>query len=195
MPVKRFQEPTDFNVRVRQKGLLFLAKTPRPTSMQWSKHAYWQDILPDMRLLHNSICNYCATWIPYSTGQHSVDHFRNKDDHPNEAYEWSNYRYVSSRFNSRKRKHEIIDPFNVQQGAFHIDFTNFFIIKSAAITDPVISTLIENTINFLGFNTDQELVNERFQFFKYYKDQIITFDYLLTCAPFLAYELERQGLR
>lgn len=195
LPVNSFAEPSYFNLEVRIKGNNFLAGNPHPNSKEWSEHAYWQICLPDMRKLYNGICNYCSTWIPHSTGQHSVDHFIDKNGTPTEAYEWHNYRYASSRFNSRKSTRTIIDPIGLPPETFILDFANFYIKTNPSLSDPSLKRLADNTINFLKFNDDDELVNERFQFFDDYKNGAITFRYLQSHAPFLASEIERQGLK
>ena len=192
MPIRLFTEPAGFDQEVRQKGLAFLAKTPKPTASQWSKNAYWQEILPEMSVMYHRICNYCATWIPYSTGRHSVDHFLDKNSNSPQAYEWNNYRYVSARFNSRKGTRAILDPAGLTSQAFVLNFTNFFVEVDPALTSP---DLAEATIGILNFNDDDELVNERIEYFKNYQNGNISFDYLQRNAPFIAHEITRQGLR
>jgi len=195
MTIQLFSEPTTFDKKVRQKGIRFLKRASNPTVSEWSKHAYWQHTLPEMRSFYNGLCNYCATWIPHSTGQHSVDHFLSKDDSPHLAYEWNNYRYASTRFNSRKGTKEIIDPATLPPGVFILNFSNFFVELHTAFGPPQIASLALETIVILKFNDDDELVEERMAYFQYYIKGDISFDYLQQQAPFIAFEVERQGLR
>ena len=195
MSISLFPEPADFELKVRQKGLRFLKTTPKPTSQEWSRHSYWQDILPEMRGLYNRLCNYCATWIPHSTGQHSVDHFLDKDNNPQKAYEWNNYRYVSTRFNSRKGVQAIVDPASLPSQAFILNFTNFFVETNPVLTPVTLASLARETIRILKFNEDDELVEERMTYFRAYQNGDISFDYLQNRAPFIAFEINRQGLR
>lgn len=195
MPVKLFPEPASFDAMVRQKGLKFLEITPNPNSLEWSNHSYWQEILPEMRLLYCRICNYCATWIPSSTGTHSVDHFLNKKSHPRKAYEWNNFRYASARFNSRKGTKAIIDPTNLPLETFILDFTTFFVEVNSEQTFQHLSQLASETITILKLNEDDELVEERMAYFKNYTEGHISFSYLQNQAPFIAHEINRQGLR
>jgi len=190
----QFPEPPYFDQEVRKKGLRFLERAPNPTSAEWRNNAYWQKVLPDMRTFYHSICNYCATWIPYSTGQHSVDHFLDKDNHPNQAYECNNYRYVSARFNSRKGTRTILDPIRLPSQAFALNFTNFFVEVNPSLTHIGLEDLANDTIRILKFNEDDNLINERMEYFTYYKNGEITFNYLQRSAPFIAHELNRQGL-
>jgi hypothetical protein len=196
MPVMLFPEPTDFDNTVRQRGLRFLHTIPNPDTQTWSKHAYWQATLPKMRVLYNSICNYCSTWIPHSTGQHSIDHFLDKTGNPKLAYEWNNYRYVSSRFNSRKGRQTIVDPANLLPEAFVLNFTNFFVeVNPNVIAEPGISELAGETIKILKLNEDDDLVYERMTYFINYCNGDISFRYLQEKSPFIAHEINRQGLR
>lgn len=192
IPVKLFPEPADFDRNVRQRGLRFLATTPNPSDIEWRKHSYWQDILPDMSRFYHRICNYCATWIPPSTGQHSVDHFLDKKSNPKTAYEWDNYRYVSARLNSRKGRRKIVDPIGMQPETFIINFTNFYVEICPTLSDRAIIQLAENTIKFLKLNDDNDLVNERANYYLYYKRGEISFTFLQKYAPFIAYEILRQ---
>ncbi|MCC6459123.1 MAG: hypothetical protein IT260_01555 [Saprospiraceae bacterium] len=194
IPIIQFDEPLDFDNNVRQRGLAFLRISPNPTTKEWEAHAYWQEVLPELRSLYDGICNYCATKIMHSTGRHSVDHFFDKKNNPDQAYEWANYRYVSARFNSRKKQKPILDPFNIAIGTFVLNMTNFFVEVNPNIFDPRVRTLAEDTIKVLKFNLDDDLVNERAEFFFEYKKREITFAFLQKQAPFLAYEINRQGL-
>ncbi|MBL7796554.1 MAG: hypothetical protein JNJ90_08640 [Saprospiraceae bacterium] len=195
MPVMLFQEPSIFDTTVRQRGLRFLQTTPEPDTQTWNKHAYWQAILPAMSELYKRICNYCSTWIPHSTGQHSIDHFLDKVGNPMLAYEWENYRYVSARFNSRKGVKRIVDPANLPLETFVLNFNNFFVEVNPVVIEKVISTLASETIKILKLNEDDELVTERMTYFFEYKNCDISFSYLQKQAPFIAYEINRQGLR
>ena len=195
IPVLSFPPPLDFDNRVRSKGLLFLTQTPNPNTKQFTKHCYWQEILPEMRENYRSICNYSATWIPHSTGQHSIDHFKDKHTYPEEAYNWDNFRYVSGRFNIRKGTKIILDPFLLPKETFFIDFRNFHIIINPDLQDQNTIDLARDTIKFLKFNSDPLLIEERSSYFFDYKEQFISFDYLERVSPFIAYEINRQGLK
>ncbi len=195
MPIEKFDEPTDFDRLVRQRGLEFLSRNPNPTTSEWSKKAYWQKILPEMRILYGKVCNYCSTYIKHSTGAHSVDHFIDKASTPASAYEWSNYRYVSSRFNSRKGVRKIIDPIGLAPETFQLNLTNFFVETNPDLEDKEAIQLAKDTIEILAFNSDNVLVDERAEFYFDYISGEISFSHLQKQAPFIAYEINRQGLR
>ncbi|SPF40332.1 conserved hypothetical protein [Syntrophobacter sp. SbD1] len=192
IPVLSQPEPIDFSHRVRNAGQKFLEHTPRPTTKQWIRKEFWRKVLPDMRSAYNQVCAYCAQWIPHGTGNHSIDHFIPRAAQPALAYEWSNYRYVSSRFNSRKGLSTILDPFTLQHGAFVLDFSSF-LIKANPDLAVEQKSLVWNTIDILKLNTDDDLVIERQTWTDDYLAGHITFQFLKKMAPFIAFELHRQG--
>lgn len=193
IPVEAQPEPIHFTELVRTPGQQFLSKVPKPTSQQWRGKEYWQRALPDMRRAYKSICAYSAFWIPHSTGNHSIDHFIPKSGQPSLAYEWSNYRYVSARFNSRKGTHTIVEPFKLLPGWFIIDFKSFFIKPNPELSTNQKDKLWE-TIKYLKLNDDDDLVIERQTWYLNYLNKDISFEHLKKNAPFIALEAERQDL-
>jgi 5-methylcytosine-specific restriction endonuclease McrA len=193
IPVQPQPEPPVFNELVRVPGKQFLAEVPTPTTKQWEGKEYWRRALPDMRKAYKSICTYCAHWIPHSTGNHSIDHFVPRFREPNLAYEWSNFRYVAARFNSRKGTRAILDPFNLLPNWFIIDFTSLFVKPNPDLLLSQKEAVLE-TIKHLKLNEDDDLVAEREAWIQNYRDGHISFSFLKKQAPFIAYELERQGL-
>lgn len=194
MPVRSYPKPTNFDDDVYLPGSKFLASCPKPNSNQWSSHSYWQRSLSDMSDLYLRICSYCSTWIPHSTGVHSIDHFIAKDLDPSLAYIWENFRYVSTRFNSRKGLRTIIDPFNIKLDTLIIDFASLMIHPNPNISDQDLLVLLSDTIEYLKLNDDDDLVNERFYYYQRYLSKKITLDFLQEHCPFIAYEIVRQGL-
>ena len=191
IPVTPKPEPTDFNNKVRQPGHAFLAQNPRPKNNEWKK--YWTHALDDLRTAHDGICAYSATWIPHSVGSHSVDHFIPKDTSPNLAYEWSNFRYASGRFNGRKGTQTVLDPFLIGVGWFQINFNNMLISPAPHLNDRL-RREISDTIDILHLNRDDKLVEERIGYVVNFRNGIISFAYMRQQAPFIAFEMERQGL-
>ena len=186
-------EPFDFDEKVRSRGMLFLDTISDLNKIEWKGREYWRNCLPILRDQHSGICNYCATWIPYSTGSHSVDHFRPKNIFPELAYEWTNFRYASSRFNSRKGIKEIIDPVDIKPNDFTIDFSTMF-IEPGVNTSASRYVLIEQTIEILRLNSDEDLIEERFEYYINYRSGEFSIEYLQRVSPFIAEELARQGL-
>jgi hypothetical protein len=191
LPVSPQPEPLDFDKNVRVKGLDFLRSTPAPTENQWGNHSYWRNALDDLKKAYKQVCAYCAHWIPHSTGQASVDHFVPKSVDPLLAYEWSNFRYVSARFNSRKGTRQILDPFLIEYDWFFLDLDTF-LIKQNPQLDEAISQKVIDTIKTLRLNDDAELVAERQQWCVEYWSGEISFKHLQERFPFIAYEIQRQ---
>lgn len=192
IPIALKPEPPNFSDTVRNPGQEFLKQVPNPTTKEWKEHAFWQKILPDMRRAYNSLCSYCATWIPHSTGSHSIDHFISKAVIPTLAYEWDNFRYVSSRFNSRKGTRFILDPIDIDYGWYTLDFCSFLIKPNSDLSEEN-RKLVSDTIDILKLNDDEKLVTERQTWFCDLLNGEINFDHLKKKAPFIAYELERQN--
>lgn len=193
IPVRLESEPEFFAEQVTNPGTQFLGIIPHPTSDQWKGKEYWQIALPDMRIKYKGMCAYCAHWIPHSTGNHSIDHFLPKSQNPELAYVWSNFRYVSARFNSRKGTRPIIDPFLLSPNWFTIDFSSFLIRPHSALQSQQKED-VNQTIKILQLNSDDDLVFERQTWFIDYLKGEITLEHLKRHAPFIAYELERQDL-
>jgi len=62
------------------------------------------------------------------------------------------------------------------------------------VLDAIIQQEILNTIKTLQLNTDDQLVNERVEYVDNHKKGHISFQYLKKQAPFIAFEMERQGI-
>lgn len=193
IPVQLQPEPESFSEQVKDAGLEFLDQIPQPTSKQWGGNEYWRRALPDMRTSYHKTCAYCAHWIPHGTGSHSIDHFIPKSKQPEFAYEWSNFRYVSARFNSRKGTKEILDPFELQSETFTIDFRSFFIHPNPALSAEQ-QKIAEETIRILKLNLDDDLVEERQEWFMQYYSKEIPFSHLKKYFPFIASEISRQQI-
>ncbi len=193
IPVEMKPEPSNFSKQVRNPGKQFLSENSNPSSQQWRNREYWQRVLPDMREAYNGICAYSASWIPYSTGNHSIDHFIPKSQQPELAYEWENYRYASARFNSRKGMHAVVDPFKLLPKSFILDFSSFFIKPNPKLSVKEQHSLRE-TIERLKLNDDEDLVIERQTCSLDYLNNEISLAHLQKRYPFIAFELERQNL-
>jgi len=188
-------EPAAFNDRVLRRGQRFLRGNPRPTPKQWRSHSYWREIGSQLHDEYCGICAYSCHWIPYDTGAETVEHFRPKDLYPDEAYEWGNYRLVCATLNGRKGIHEdVLDPFLIQNGWFVIDFPSM-LVRPQGDLEPAIQQEVQATIERLGLNDEGTCLKSRVKWVSdYCSPNGIPFDYLRRHAPFIATELERQGL-
>lgn len=190
-------EPEDFYEKVKKDGEAFLARNPKPeTSAQWKNKEYWRQAIPDLKQAYRNVCSYCCLYIHRVTGGPSVDHYISRYKSPKHAYEWSNFRLACALMNSRKGVSEdVIDPFLLKEDWFTIDFTTFMMMPSDNLNDDEKKQVMD-TINRLQLNEDDACVEAR----KEYVDQYISgdtkgnFAFLEKEAPFIAYEMKRQGL-
>ncbi len=189
--------PAKFDREVRQPGLRFLARAVRPiASDKWKPT--WRKAIPDLRRVYSDICAYTGFWIPPATGAATVDHFRpkvtfNDSDEAFLAYEWTNFRLACALANSNKGDEEdVIDPFEVENGWFIIDFVTLRVEPAPHLPSDLRERVIA-TISRLKLNDDQKYFDERISYLEEYAFTN-SFDFLRRRAPFIAFELERQGL-
>lgn len=184
-------EPADFGMRVRRPGNVSLRGNPNPTSREWNK--CWKRCLPALCAAYNSICAYSACWIP-APAKGTVDHFWPKTIRPDLAYEWKNYRLASEKLNSYKGEStDVADPMGIQPGWFTLDFHSFYVVPGNNLV-PQVQELVETSISTLRLNSDDSLVNQRFEIVRDYAKGHVSLRFLERRYPFIAAELRRQGL-
>ena len=186
-------EPTDFYDEVKKDGDDFLFEVPRPTTEQWKGKEYWRRALPDAMREYGSICAYCAMRL-ITPASPSIDHYVPRKDAPELAYEWSNFRLAAFILNTRKNKYrDILDPFTLQQDSFQINFDTFMIVPAPDMpaNDKV---KVRDTVTRLKLNDDEAFVESRMEWIEEYLIGEISFQHLTKQAPFIAYEIKRQGM-
>ena len=155
-------------------------------------HPYWRKALPELKLAYDNICAFACIRIHRVTGAASVDHMLPKSSHWREAYEWLNFRLCCALINGRKGDVEgIADPFEIEAGWFQLNFISYEVTVSTALRDELRDKLAF-TIEALRLN-DPVLCETRAEHHGYYLNEDVTFAQVKREAPFLAYELERQG--
>lgn len=190
IPVAKAPEPAAFDAAVRRPGLAHLSSTQKPN---WRKHAYWRRAIPDLAEAYSSICCYSGIRIHDITGFRTVDHFHPKDINPPLAYEWGNLRLACGLLNSRKgKKVGFIDPFDVKDGWFALGFPSLLVIKGPNLPEAVIDSF-DFTVKELKLN-GEDTVQSRERYVKGLCCGHVTIEFLRSEAPFVAAELERQGL-
>lgn len=186
------EEPADFNVRVRQPGHAYLEFVAAATP-DFIGRDYWRRCLDQLREAYRGTCAYTATYIEAVTGAQSVDHFVPKRIDPHQAYEWSNFRYVCGRMNSRKRIDvAIIDPFLIDGDIFFLEFVSMLMIVNPAVPYEV-AERAHVTIDVLGLN-DERCTTDRLNWVINLANGDVSADYVARRAPFIDRELRRQGL-
>jgi hypothetical protein len=190
IPVAKQREPESFNEKVRLPGQLFLKNNPSPKSAQFPR--YWSKIKGSLYQQYKNICAYTGEWLPEPSV--SVDHFIPKSIEPRLAYEWDNYRLTTDKMNNIKGSTTgIADPFEVQFGWFVMILPGCIINSCKSLNELDIKK-VDNTISALKLNSD-ERIEKRYSIITDYVNEGITFDFLKEKYPYIAYELERQGLR
>ncbi len=193
IPISLQPEPQDFSARVREPGQRFLATTPHPTGKQWRNKEYWQNIIEDLYDAYNGVCAYSGEWIPCTTGDPTVDHYIPKSVNPQQAYEWNNFRLACLRFNRWKREfQDVVDPFTIEENSFQLLFPSLQVVPNPDFTNEE-KEKISKTIRRLRLNGGLSIKARRRWIMPLSLGRI-TFDFVKEKAPFLAHEIERQGL-
>lgn len=187
----------DFDARVRQRGRDWLLKKGLPTTgpvpTGVDLEPCWTACIPELRRAYREVCAYVGTWVAPVTGAATVEHFVAKSHAIEHAYEWSNYRFACSKMNSRKRDFtDVLDPFEVRDGWFEIDFVTMGVRPAPQLT-PAIESAVRETIRRLKLD-DTECRNERAAWWTPYTQAQISESFLAAKAPFVHREAKRQGL-
>ena len=181
-------EPDDFDSLVKKPGQDFLSKVPRPRGKQWKNKDFWCDVIPYMMEAYNSICAYSSLWI--KPDQPTIDHYISRDEDPKQAYEWENFRLARWRINTSKRNHkDVLDPFIIGENWFELDFTTFG-IKPNPKLDENERNAIWKTIELLKLD-NKDYRDARAEWFDAFRNDISKLE---KKAPFVAYEMKRQGI-
>ena len=192
IPVQMAPEYPQFDREVRQRGRTFLQSCPNPNSEQFRRHNYWTKALGQLYAAYNGLCSYTTRYLVY-TG--TIDHFRPKSKYPQLAYEWSNYRLARQTINTRKgNSEEVLDPFLIEKRWFILHLPSC-LIKPALGLPREIRVQVNSTINTLRLNDDERLVEERLEFLVALADGDISLRHLQRHYPFLAQEVQHQGVQ
>jgi hypothetical protein len=190
IPVAKQQEPKCFNERVRIPGQQFLNNNPHPKSKEFPN--YWTNIKEDLYRLYKSICAYTGEWFPVTSA--SVDHFIPKSIEPQLTYEWDNYRLTTDEMNNVKGdKMNLIDPFEVKIGWFVLIFPGCWISPCITLNKDD-NRRVQRTIDILKLNSSEQS-DKRYNIIQKYIYRHVTFDFLREKYPYIASEIERQGVR
>jgi hypothetical protein len=193
IPVAPQPEPGQFEALVRSPGSAYLVKVPAPTSTQWKNAAYWTRVAEDLRTSYRSICAYSAQWIPRREGVPSVDHYVPKSHASHLAYEWANYRLACQNCNARKRDYrDVLDPFTIAADSFVLSFPDLLLQPNATLSAES-ALAVDASIKRLRLN-DENSIKSRLDWLLPYCQNVYPFDHVRQRSPFIAHELERQGL-
>jgi hypothetical protein len=113
IPVAKVAKPAGYDkVKLQGDALLLANRSKRPKDL-------WSPFLPYLAEGFAHLCGYAAMLDP--TGG-TVDHYLSWKHHPDLAYEWTNFRFVSFILNSSKRTADeaVLDPYVVKSEWFEI---------------------------------------------------------------------------
>jgi hypothetical protein len=192
IPIKMQPEPAHFFAKVQKKGERFLQEHPGAKGKQLQP--YWRTIIPGLHRAYSGICAYTCHWIAPDTGSATVDHFKPKENYPEHAYRWDNYRLVCGTMNGRKGKYEdVLDPFTLPEGWFQLLFPSLLAIPNKNLQNDQ-KKCVESTIKRLKLNDDTCISGRQGWLVPYLQGEY-PISHLEKRAPFLAYELKRQSLQ
>lgn len=193
IPVLSQPEPANFDAMVRRPGRNFLSRTANPSSKEFRSNAFWKSSANDLHAAYSGVCAYSCFYMMRSGA--TTDHFLPKSSYPYDAYEWSNFRLSTHRLNTAKGEStEVIDPFVVQSGWFVLKFPSCLVFPGDGVSE-VVKQQVIRTIDVLGLNRDDQLVQERCSLMVEYASGQVDLGFLARRYPFLASEIVRQGLQ
>ena len=174
-------KPDGFAEEVEVPGAAWLAKHPSHSARP---KAYWTKFHSELRIAFRSLCAYGAMFEPSGT----CDHFVSRDEDPSRLYDWSNYRYASGWFNSRKgnlKSSCVLDPFEVGDDWFEVDLRTL----ELCLTEHVPASHRERAelmLDKLGLRDDQRLIDQRASWLDRYEQRGMPFGLLSDLAPLIA---------
>lgn len=185
-PIK---EPTGFDKHCRKKGKDWLKKNPTAPSTKFP--GYWRDFQPQLAAGFTYRCGWSAMHIGTDG---AVDHYHSRSGPKGRklAYEWSNYRYISTTVNSSKQAldAEVLDPFDVQYGWFEVRLPSFQLVRTSRV--PVrLRDKADYTINRLKLVNGSKFIANRKYWYQQHRLNGLPLENLHEYAPLVATAVER----
>lgn len=182
-------EPTDFDLKCRQKGLAWLAKNPKATRKAKRPKDFWSQFRPELASAFSDLCAYGAMYEPGGT----VDHFKPVDANEALAYEWSNYRFASGWINSSKNKcAKVLDPFRVRPGWFEVLLPSLQLVAVKTKIPRRWHGLVDDTIRRLHLQDDERILRQRRKWLGLYESGKLDLHGLREMAPLIAAAVEKR---
>lgn len=186
IPVANVRKPRKFDAEVRLPGNAWLRANPdakRPKAL-------WDAFLPDLDQGFSRLCGYAAMLDP--TGG-TVDHYLSFRNHPDLAYEWSNFRFASGVMNSTKSNADdsVLDPYEVGEGWFEILLPSLQMRVTDAVPAPQ-RKKAEFTLTRLRLRDGERVLRWRQSWYAMYLKGKLTLDGLREVAPLIAAAVETQ---
>ncbi len=177
-------EPDAFEVNARKPGNEWLKCHPKGRPKD-----YWTAFKAELADGFNNLCAYSVMYEPVGT----VDHYRSCDNHRDQAYEWSNYRFASAWVNSSKRTEDdkVLDPFQVKDGWFEIILPSLQLVMTDAVPDNE-KPRAKYTLTRLHLCDDERVIRQRQAWYQMYQAGQLNLDGLEKLAPLIARAIRKQ---
>ncbi|OHX35190.1 hypothetical protein BJL95_01195 [Methylomonas sp. LWB] len=196
MTVTLQAEPADFDAKVRQPGLDWLATqgiaTNGPLPKKVKIPAYWSHSNKSLWEAYDGVCAYLAIYFEWVTGASSTDHFVAKSRDAGQAYEWSNYRLSCLGPNRNKNKYDdVLDPIGLAADTFVLNLVSGEISANRNLDKPA-AALARKTIKRLKLDSPEHNRMRQRHYNQYLRHKDA--QTLKELSPFVWYEAQRQGL-
>lgn len=147
----------------------------------------WQKYQPQLAEGFHDRCGWWAMRI----ADGAVDHYLSKKFYRDRAYDWDNYRYISTSVNSAKGTHDdkVFDPFEIQPGWFEVHLPSM-LLKRTALVPPALHAKADFTIKQLRLKSGHKVRRNRRAWYEDYKKGRITEAGLAAYAPLVAEAVE-----
>lgn len=179
-------EPPEFMEKVKVPGNEWLNTHPkgRPKDL-------WTAFKNELANGFGNLCAYSAMFEPVGT----VDHYLSCDNHRDQSYEWSNYRFASGWINSSKKKQDekVLDPFQVGDDWFELLLPSLQLVLTDAVPANE-KRRSEHTLNHLHLRDDERVIRQRREWYRMYQEGELTLDGLAKKAPLIARAIRKQML-
>jgi len=185
------QEPPEFDERCRQRGNQWLAEHPNAARPK----DYWTEFKPQLADGFLDLCAYTVMWAANGTVDHFLSWKSTRDERPDLAYEWSNYRFCADWMNKSKLNADdsVLDPFEVEDGWFEILLPSLQMV----ITDQVPEHMREKaqyTLIRLHLRDDERVMRQRREWYRMYQSGGLPLDELSRKAPLIAAAVRKQQM-
>jgi hypothetical protein len=126
----------------------------------------------------------------------TVDHYLSWKNHPELAYEWSNYRFASAVMNSAKRTADaaVLDPFEVGAGWFEIILPSLQMRTTEAVP-PELREKAEYTLKRLKLRDGERVIRWRLSWYRLFLKGGVSIEGLRDVAPLLAEAIDKNRQR
>lgn len=182
-------EPATFDADCRQEGQNWI-QTHQPLPDR--PRDFWSPFRPDLRRGFGGRCGYYAMYIHDGQVDHFVSwHTCKRNNTPNLAYEWDNFRFVDGALNSSKRTldDQLLDPFEVLDGWFEVELPTLLLRPVGVPVDRMGAARL--TLEQLELDQGLRVLELRWEWYDKHQRGLLTREGLREVAPLLAQAADR----